>query len=357
MEVIFFTNTEVPYRVEFFNQLSKKINLTVVYERATSSNRNNEWAKSNKSNYENIVLKGINIKKEFGFDLRAIKYAFSKKYDTAVIGCINSPIQMLIIILFKIFKRKYIINLDGDCFINNKGIKNKIKKFFIKGANAYFIAGKLNAHNVSKQLNIKNVFYYDFSSLTLNEIKNNKNEENERNDTYLIVSRFSEVKGTNTLIDLAKLDVSKKYKIIGTGDRTNELKKIIEENNINNIEVIPFLQKKELYVEYTKCKALVLPSIKECWGLVVNEAASFGCPIISTYGSGAAKEFLHEKYDCFLANPGNENDLLEKLNLFEKLPQEKVKQYSEYLLNKSCEYTIENNVKTFIEMLDGVYYE
>ena len=38
----------------------------------------------------------------------------------------------------------------------------------------------------------------------------------------------------------------------------------------------------DLYKEYQQCKCVLLPSKKECWGLVINEAASFGCPIIST---------------------------------------------------------------------------
>lgn len=56
---------------------------------------------------------------------------------------------------------------------------------------------------------------------------------------------------------------------------------------------------------------LILPTRQECWGLVVNEAASFGTAVISTNGSGAAVEFLFEKYPFLLAEPDNDENLAE----------------------------------------------
>lgn len=77
----------------------------------------------------------------------------------------------------------------------------------------------------------------------------------------------------------------------------------------DNVEVVPFLQKSELETEYGRCRMMVLPSRQECWGLVINEAASFGCPIVSTWGSGAAIEIVSDNYPQFLAEPGNVESL------------------------------------------------
>lgn len=57
---------------------------------------------------------------------------------------------------------------------------------------------------------------------------------------------------------------------------------------------------------------MVLHSRQECWGLVINEAASFGTPIVSTYSCGAIVEFLNDKYSEFMAKPNNPEDLYQK---------------------------------------------
>ena len=122
---------------------------------------------------------------------------------------------------------------------------------------------------------------------------------------------------------------------------------------LRNIEIISFLDKQKLYLEYENCKLLLLPSRKECWGLVINEAASFGCPIISTFGSGAAVEFLHENYSELLANQDDDIDLINKIKYLLKQDKSYFNKYSEYLLNMSKKYSIEKNVEEFLEIING----
>ena len=116
-----------------------------------------------------------------------------------------------------------------------------------------------------------------------------------------------------------------------------------------NVEVIPFLQKNELFKAYRGSAMMLLPTRQECWGLVINEAASFGTPIVSTWGSGAAVEFLAEDYPCYLAQSDNASDLLLKVqNLMEHDSEE----YSRFLLKKSLRYSIEECVLAHREALD-----
>ena len=49
--VLYLTNIEVPYRVRFFNELEKHCDLTVMYERRKSANRDNKWASGEAKNY------------------------------------------------------------------------------------------------------------------------------------------------------------------------------------------------------------------------------------------------------------------------------------------------------------------
>lgn len=49
-----------------------------------------------------------------------------------------------------------------------------------------------------------------------------------------------------------------------------------------------------LFREYSRATCLILPSISEPWGLVVNEALSFGCPVIVSDRCGCLPELVVE---------------------------------------------------------------
>ncbi len=345
-KVLYLTNIEVPYRVRAFNELAKHCDLTVVYERKKSTNRDGKWAGSEKPNYNIKYLEGIKVGNEGSFSLKLLKEIFSG-YDEIIVGCYNSPVQMAAIILMRLFRKPYILNVDGEVFLGDKGIKSKLKKFFLSGASKYLAAGEKSADSLRIFVKEKEVIPYYFSSLYESELFENKAVAAKagRKDTVLVVGQYFDYKGMDIALEVARRDKAHKYKFVGTGIRTEDF---IKDNNIcdENIEVIPFLQKSELEEEYRSCRMLLLPSRQECWGLVVNEAASFGTPIISTWGSGAAVEFLSDEYPQYLAEPENPDSLLCSI---EKLRESDSISYSEYLIKKSESYSIEASVKAHVK--------
>ena len=163
----------------------------------------------------------------------------------------------------------------------------------------------------------------------------------------LVVGQYFPYKGLDVAVEAAKLLPSIQFKFVGMGNRTELFLKETKAEKCANIQAISFLSKTELEREYLACDLLVLPSRQECWGLVINEAASFGMPIVATYGCGAAVEFLFADYACFLAVPDNAEDLAKKIKavLNMKHPEE----YSKFLMKKSESYSIEKSVKCHVE--------
>ena len=95
---------------------------------------------------------------------------------------------------------------------------------------------------------------------------------------------------------------------------------------------------------------LVLPTKSDVWGLVINEAASLGTPIVSTYGSGAAVEFLSERYPQLLAKPGDAESLIASVIQLEEVDKD---EFSNYLKEKSKKYSIEEGVKRHLTLMEG----
>jgi len=72
-------------------------------------------------------------------------------------------------------------------------------------------------------------------------------------------------------------------------------------------------------------------------------------PIVSTWGSGAAVEFLADAYPQYLAKPGDAEDLYRCIR--NCVDAEDNEAYSAYLIGKSKEYTIERSVRAHLSAL------
>lgn len=344
-KVLYLSNIEVPYRVSFFNELAKYCDLTVVYERESSANRDKTWTQSIEKNYCVKYLNGIKIGNENAFSLKVLKHIFSK-YDSIIVGCYNSPVYMFAILVMKLFRISYFLNVDGEVFLSGKGFKTKIKKFFLKGAQKYLSAGEKSAESLKCIAKNKPVIPYYFSSLTDKELEQNAKSAPERNKTVLVVGQYFDYKGMDIALQAALKNPDIHYKFVGMGKRTELFLQQQPVNQAKNIEFIPFLQKAELEKEYQSCGIMVLPSRQECWGLVINEAASYGTPIVSTWGSGAAVEFLSENYPQYLAKPNDAEDLYRCIKLL--IDANNTNQYSDFLFYKSQFYSIEKSVKVHL---------
>lgn len=208
-------------------------------------------------------------------------------------------------------------------------------------------AGEKAAESLKKVVGEKTVTAYHFSSLTQEEVVQNAGNANRCNEDepILVVGQYFDYKGMDIALEVAKKNRSIKYKFVGMGDRSEAFAEKYHAKEVENVEIIPFLQKADLENEYRNCRALLLPTRQECWGLVINEAASFGTPIVSTWGSGAAVEFLADAFPMYLAKPNDPDDLYEKVEL---LLKSDVTQYRRYLMEKSKEYSIEAGVQAHL---------
>lgn len=137
---------------------------------------------------------------------------------------------------------------------------------------------------------------------------------------FLYVGRLSPEKSLETLIQafakvLAKFPRAKLV-LVGDGVSRESLATLVTSLGIH--ESVLFLGRKEggeLYKEYSMATCLVLPSLSEPWGLVVNEALAFGCPVLVSDACGCVPELVVEGRTGLVHEPGNVDDLFKHLML------------------------------------------
>ena len=122
--------------------------------------------------------------------------------------------------------------------------------------------------------------------------------------TFLYVGRLDPEKGVDLLLAAAR-SVEADFVIIGTGSDADRL----AASAPANVRFIGRLERDDLVPWYAAADAFVLPSYSDQWGMVLNEAATAGLPLISTDAAGAAHDLIVENENGFRVAAGSEPEL------------------------------------------------
>jgi glycosyltransferase involved in cell wall biosynthesis len=135
---------------------------------------------------------------------------------------------------------------------------------------------------------------------------------------FLYVGRLSSEKGLEDLFAafcmVHKSFPKAKLDLIGSGPLTEELKSRVTALGMS--DSIAFLGSKsldEISVLFLKCTALVLPSHSEPWGLVVNEALSYGCPVVVSSACGCVPDLAIDGLTGYSFEVGDADSLAKAL--------------------------------------------
>ena len=128
MRVLWLTNIPSPYRVDFFNELGKYCDLTVLFEKSESFERDKSWGKYDFKNFNGILLKSINFGGDRTVSFEVINYLKHRNYDHIIVTNFLSPTGFIAIEYMRLKKMKYFLESDGGFPKSGKGIKEKIKK-------------------------------------------------------------------------------------------------------------------------------------------------------------------------------------------------------------------------------------
>ena len=135
---------------------------------------------------------------------------------------------------------------------------------------------------------------------------------------YLYVGRLSVEKNLCRLMEAFSVVLKTRPRaslaIIGNGSERSSLELYAKELGLNAKDIfLGSKSGKELFDEYAKATCFVLPSISEPWGLVVNEALHYGCPVIVSERCGCVPELVIEGKTGLSHKAFDSSDLADKM--------------------------------------------
>jgi glycosyltransferase involved in cell wall biosynthesis len=136
--------------------------------------------------------------------------------------------------------------------------------------------------------------------------------------SFLFAGRVVVEKGIYELANAWRMYVQRntnpwRLKICGTGPLSEIL------TGLPHTELLGFVQPSQLPEVMARASVLVLPSLKEPWGLVVHEAAQSGLGLLLTTACGAGDYFLRDGHNGRLIPPGDASALCEAMGWFHQL--------------------------------------
>ena len=348
--------------MDFFNELGKYCDLTVLFEKSNSAERDSSWNHFKGINFKSIVLTGKSFSDDQAVCFEVTKY-LKKKYDQIIVSNAVTPTGMIAIEYMKLFNLEYSIEGDGGFPKNGKGFKEYLKKHVISGAKAYFSTGKKHdEYYLMYGGKIEKIYRYPFTSISKSDILEKVITKEEKDKIkkslgvkekkmILSVGRFIYGKGYDILLNACMdLNADVGIYLVG-GEPTDEYLQIKQKLGLNNVHFVSFKEKAQLREYYKASDLFVLPTRGDVWGLVINEAMAYGLPVITTDKCIAGLELVSNNENGFIVPSENTDVLFDKMN-FVINNDELITRMSHKSLEIVREFTIEKMVERHLDIFD-----
>lgn len=358
--VLFLTNFPSPYRVHFFDELGKNMDVTVLYSDRVEdiTHRDAGWFEEGKGGFHPIQLNRTLAVGEENLCLDVCRW-LKKKYDAIVIGGYSSPTAILAMVYLRLHKIPFYMEVDGGLIRQERKIKYLLKKGLVCLANRWLSTGKQTTkYLVHYGAKAEQVQHYPFSSfyeesirkaIVSPEEKQTLRRELGVEETYMVlaIGQFIHRKGFDILLQAAaKLPKTVGIYIVG-GEATEEYITLRRELGLNNVHFLGFQKKEALARFYMAADLFALPTREDIWGLVINEAMAYGLPVVTTDRCVAGLELVENGVNGYIVPVEDVQALAEKISAVLEGDRTAMGQAS---LEKIRPYTLENMAKVHEEI-------
>lgn len=375
LKVLLVTNIIPPYRIPLYKYIYQEENFDFKLIALAEKEENREWqiAKDQiKLNY--MVLPGIHKfirSREIAIHLNWGLWKAILRYKPDIV--ITSGYDMLAywegFLYCKVFKKKYILWNSTTLLSTGRinGFIGQIKQIIIGGADRYIAYGKKAAEYLIHMGASKEHIHVGINTVDMNwfrervkKLRQNKDlrEARAKYPRLLLfyVGQLINRKGIYQLLKaLNELhDPNVGLLIVGSGPQGRELKQFCQDQKLENVYFEGFQQQEALLRYYALADVLILPSLKEVWGLVVNEALASGIYVACSNYAGAAYDLIKEGWNGIRFDP---HSIEELIILIQKAREkiEDIRARREVISEHACrEFSIERSAKAFSNAVEAV---
>jgi len=251
------------------------------------------------------------------------------------------PEGMAAIAYRRINRKRVVIMDDAWEYSDRRGFLTRlIKRLIHRNVDAAFIPARSHI-SYYKKLGftedriiygvdvVDNEYFSNMSHRIISKSSSLRLSKNLPQKYFLFVGRFLPRKGLETLIEAYNKYCTRleekawKLVLVGNGPDFDRIYKLSQ--SVSKIIFAGPQYGNELCIFYGLGSAVIVPSISDSWGLVVNEAMASGLPVLVSTGCGAAKTLVKDGENGWKFPPGDSDYLSELMVRLGEFSQEKLK--------------------------------
>jgi len=304
-DYVFITHLPAFYKVNLYNRIAEHYRIFVFFVAETSIYRTVDFVGKNRKFDYKILYVGPFEKRPFIKNIFLMRKQLLKmKYKRIVVNGWDL-VEFWYANFFVAAKQKAVVVESNISESTISGVKWFLKYLFLQNIDIGFPSGKLHQSllkilkfrgksYITKGVGIFNRFPFEYPNRTFQK-------------KFLFVGRLSEEKNISMLIAVFNKHPELSLTIVGSGPQEKYLKSIAK----NNIKFFSHIDNTKLYHVYLNNDIFILPSIREPWGLVVDEALYYGLPVIVSSHAGCHSELVVNGKHGIVFDPNNQGELEE----------------------------------------------
>jgi glycosyltransferase involved in cell wall biosynthesis len=302
VRVALVTEIIAPYRLPVFNALNELLDggLTVFFIAETEARRT--WPiHRDEIAFQHEVLGGVHFDVPYRGDRQPVYVArplFPRlergAFDAVIVGGWNHLECYQALAWARIRRRRFVLWSETPLLgtLPSRRIRNALKRLVVRGADSFVVPGP-SAAAYLEALGAPHDAIRPAPNAVDNSYWGRIPAELPRREglTLLFVGRLVHVKGVDIALGAfgrSRLAGAATFLIAGDGPERAGL----ERGAPPGVRFLGDLGRDDLRVLYHSCDMLVFPSRYDPWGLVVNEAACAGLPVIGSTGAGATCDMI-----------------------------------------------------------------
>lgn len=285
-DLIITTNIPSYYKTRIWNELAQSRNILVVYSlnhtNEKDSKRSNDFLNTN-FKYDYIFLH----QSPFWACIELIRLLLIVKYKKIVLGGYDEFKWHLLAWLSQ--KKKNVVLVETSIYeTKTTGWRFLLKKLFFKRISIGLPAG-IAQERAIRAFGYKGICIQSGGCGFLNYVKQPDYVESKSGaKKFIWVGRLIKLKRVDLLIEVFNKHPELELVVVGDGEE----RELLQSKANKNISFLGMINNSELSSIYRKCDAFILPSDRETWGLVVEEALNNGLPVILSDKIGCLDDFI-----------------------------------------------------------------
>ena len=338
MRILVLSNAPTPYNDALFRHVSEQpgIELLVVYGAALESHRS--WNLEENKGYHAVVLPGWAIGGVAHFNPGIVRQVRAFSPDVAVLtGSYVMPTLQIAALLLRQRATPWVywgeeLKPGEEVVFPLRAIRRCLRWPIRQAAGVLAIGGRaMTSYEVAgvPASRVANFHYYpDADNFRLSETEraSYRSQVRERSNlpdgvpVFIYCGQLIARKGIDTLLDAAELLASRgvafRVLLVGDGPEREAINGRIRQALRGVVLPVGFAQPAELPRYFAASDALILPSHREGWGLVVTEALAAGLPVIASDRINSAVELIQHGESGFLFPAGDVEALARAMAAF-----------------------------------------